>query len=344
MNKINIDFRHLHVKFGAIATLMVLISFFVNYFLFGVNVALIGAIVSLLYVLIPNNDININPVVKFTYLLFIMSVVVGFGMLAKGPLWLSFIVNLCIPFILVYKFSTIKNMKGYLLYYFLFIMTQIGTGDVKDFPKGMMAIATGLIIGNFIYKICNKNNKKSERVSLIYYIKDKQKEKKKSKSLILGVDKILVIYGVILSVATAFSFVFWRYLDFEHWYWIGIVTCFTISPVRGETLSKIFIRIYGTLFGVLLFLILSTIITNKIILGVTVLISIFLLLSYLPLQRQVECNTFGTYVALVFATFTLSVSMSISCRVAYTLIGSAVTAFILMFTKYLSNKYLKNLN
>jgi len=344
-NALNLQFNKLDFKFGFKYTFIFLISLVLNWYLFGLNFALISAIISTFYFAIPKKNIKIRPSSKIIYIYLIIILVTFLGYLATTNLFLSLLFNLLVPFVIVCLFSDEININGYIFYYSLFIDMQLCGITLDMFNLHLISTFIGLIIGYVFEEVILSNNYKSIGLNVMdfkeYFVINLKSNYIKLKDG-LNLDLLISRFAFRLSIATAFSFVFLKYLNLPKWQWISLSTCFTLVPICNESKIKAFNRIKGTIIGGGIFLMCSFLIKDVFISIVLAVFSILLMFAYLPHQRQAESYIFCTYFALSFSIISLSAITATTYRILYVLIGAFIT---ILFNKFvLPNKSKKLCN
>ncbi|KDR96546.1 Fusaric acid resistance protein-like [Peptoclostridium litorale DSM 5388] len=323
-NIFNLQFNKLSLKFGLRYTFTFLLSLAVNQFLFGLNVALLSALTTSFYFIAPNKNMKVKPLYKIVYLYFNIVLVIFLGSLANSGLLLSFILNLIVPFAVVCIFNDDTNTSGYMFYYCLFILTQsIGiTLDMFCFNalSSFIGLITGYLFEEIIWSASHKNMNTDImcfKECLVGNFKSNNTKLKNGLNLNLHVSR----FALRLSIATAFSFVLWKYLNLPKWYWISASTCFTLVPTGNEIHSRAFKRIQGTIIGGLMFLAFSFFVKNTFVSMATIPFSILLMLAYMPHKRLAESYIFSTYLSLSFSIISLSSLTAATYRISYVLTG-----------------------
>ncbi|MCY6370714.1 FUSC family protein [Clostridium ganghwense] len=327
INELNLQFNKLDFNFGFRYTFIFLLSLALNWYLFGINISLLGAIITLLYFAIPNKNIKVKSLSKVTYIYLNIILVTFLGYLATTNLVLSLLLNLLVPFVIVCIFSDETNVNGYSFYYCLFVTMQFIGITLDMFNFHLLSTFIGLIIGYVFNEVIWSDNHKSISSDIIalkehFVISLKSNYVKLRDGLNLNL--LTSRFAFRLSIATAFSLVFWKYLNLPKWYWISISTCYTLIPIHNQINSRAFKRIQGTIIGVIIFLICSFLVKNMFISVILTVLSVLLTLSYLPHNRLAESYVFSTYLALSFSIISLSSITATSYRVLYVLIGAFI--------------------
>lgn len=325
-NTLNLQFNKLNLKFGLKHTFLFLLSFAINWYLFGLqNISLVGAVITSFYFVIPNKNIKVKSLSKVPYIYLTIILVTFLGSLATTNLVLSLLLNLLVPFVIVCIFSDETNISGYRLHYSMFIFMQCFYITLDIFKFHLLSAFIGLIIGYIFEEVVwSKNyininsdilefkeyfiiNLKSNYIKLIYG---------------LNLDSLISRFAVRLSIATAFSFILWKYLNLPKWYWLSMSTCYTLVPICNQINSRAFKRIQGTIIGAIVFLVFSFLVRNPYISVILIVLSVLLMLAYLPHSRLTEYYAFSTYIALSFSIVSLSSITATSYRLLYVLVGA----------------------
>ncbi|WFD11289.1 FUSC family protein [Tepidibacter hydrothermalis] len=344
-NKLNLQFDKLDFKFGFRYTFIFLLSLTFNGYLFGLNFGLLSAIISFLYFTIPNRNIKIRPLSKIAYIYLNIISITFLGYLATTNLFLSLLFNLLVPFVVVCVLTNETNINGYMFYYFLFIFMQILNINLDILNFYLLSIFIALIIGYVFEEVIFSKNHKNIDVDIIdfkeyFFISLKSNYTKLRNGL--NLDSFISRFAFRLSIATVFSFVFFKYLNLPKWYWISISSCCTLVPICSENNARAFNRIKGTVIGAFIFLISSFLIKDTFTFMILASFSILLTFAYLPHNRQTESFVFSTYVTLSCSIISLSSITATIYRVLYVFIGAFIA---ILFNKLvLPNKkiYLDN--
>jgi len=327
-NTSNLQFNKLNLNFGFRYTFIFILSFALNWCVFRLqNIALLGGIIAIFYFIIPNKNIKFRPLTKITYLYLNIILITFLGSLANTNLFLSLLLNLLVPFAIVCIFSNETNTNGYMFYYSLFIYMQFLGINLVMFNFHLVSTFIGLIIGYVFEEVIwskNYKNIDSDIIGFKEYFATSLKSNYIKLRDGLNLDLLLSRFAVRLSIATAFSFVFWKYLNLPKWYWIPISTCFTLVPICREINSRAFKRIQATIIGAIIFLICSFLIKDTFTFVTLAILSAILMLAYLPHNRQAESFVFSTYMALSFSIISLSSITATTYRVLYVLIGAFI--------------------
>lgn len=324
-NTLNLQFNKLDFKFGFRYTFIFLLSFALNWYLFGINISLLGSLITSFYFMIPNKNIKVRSLSKVTYIYLNIILVTFLGYLTTTNLVLSLLLNLLVPFVMVCIFSDEINISGHFFYYFLFITMQFIGITLDMFKFHLVSTFIGLIIGyifNEIILSCNHKSINSDIIELREHFIISLKSNYIKLRDGINLDLFTSRFAFKLSIATAFSFVFWKYLNLPKWYWISMSTCYTLFPIHNQINSRAFKRIQGTIIGAMLFLICSFLIKNMVISIILVVLSILLMLSYLPHNRLAESYIFSTYMALSFSIISLTSITAASYRILYVFVGT----------------------
>lgn len=325
-NILNSQLKKIHLEFGFKHTFIFLLSFAINWYIFKLQtLSLISALITLLYVIIPNKNMKIKPLPKITYIYLNIVLVTFLGCIATTNLFLSLLLNLLVPFIIVCIYTDKTNVNGYLFYYFMFTYMQFLNITLDIFSIYLLSAFIGLIIGYIFQEVIWSNNYKNIDSNIIiskdlFVIKLKSNYLRLKDSL--NLDLFIPRFAVRLSIATAFSFVLWKYLNLPKWYWISMSTCFTLVPMCNQIDSRAFFRIRSTIIGSILFLIFSFSTTNLYVLAAFTLLAILLMISYIPYNHISEQYIFATYVTLSFSILSLTSITASTYRISYVLIGS----------------------
>ncbi|MCM1988784.1 FUSC family protein [Oceanirhabdus seepicola] len=323
-NTLNLQFNKLDFNFGLRYSFIFLLSLSLNSYLFGINISLIGALITLLYFIIPNKNIKVNSLSKITYIYLNIILVTFLGYLATINFVLSLLINLLVPFVIVCLFSDETNISGYSFYYCLFITIQVTGITLKMFNLHLISTFLGLIIGYVFNEVIWSNNHKSKSSDVMklkkYFVISLKSNYIKFKNG-LNLDLLTSTFAFRLSITTAFSFIFWKYLNIPKWYWLSLATCNTLAPIHNQINSRAFKRIKGSIIGVILFLICYFLVNNLFISSILTVLSILLMISYIPCKHLTECYVFSTYMALSFSIVSLPSVTAASYRISNVLVG-----------------------
>ncbi len=336
--------KKLHFKFGLKHTLIFLLSFALNSYIFGLqNISLVSALITSFYFAIPNKNIKIRPLPKVTYIYLNIILVTFLGSLATTNLFLSLLLNSLVTFVIVCIFTDETNTSGYSFYYSMFIFMQFLNITLDIFSIHLLSTFIGLILGYIFEEVIWSKNYKNIHSDIMvfkeYFITSLKSNYLKLRDS-LNLDLFISRFAVRLSIATAFSFVFWKYLNLPKWYWISMSTCYTLVPMCNQINSRAFYRIRSSIIGSIMFLIFSFYTTNLYVVAVFTLLGVVLMLSYLPYKHISESYIFGTYVSLSFSILSLSSITASTYRVLYVLIGSFLAV---VFNKLVLPNKSKNL-
>lgn len=327
-NTFNLQFNKLNLKFGLKHTFLFLLSFAINWYLFGLqNISLVSAVITSFYFVIPNKNIKVKPLSKVPYIYLTIILVTFLGSLATTNLFLSLLLNLLVPFVIVCIFSDETNITGYTFHYSMFIFIQCFDITLDIFKFHLLSAFIGLIIGYVFEEVIWSDNYKSissDIIDLKEYILINLKSNYIKLRDGLNLDLLTSRFAVRLSIATVFSLVFWKYLNLPKWYWLSMSTCYTLVPICNQINSRAFKRIQGTIIGAVVFLVCSFLVRNPYISVILTVLSVLLMLAYLPHSRLAEYYAFSTYIALSFSIISLSSITATSYRVLYVLAGAFI--------------------
>lgn len=324
----------LQFKFGLIHTFIFLLSFATNILIFKQqSIALICALISLKYIIIPDKKINLAPLPKLIYLYINIILFAFLGSLATVNLYFSIALNLLIPFIIINVYVNKANPKGYSFYYMIFTYTQFLNINLKLFIHYLLAALIGLIIGYvFQEMIFSKTYKNKPEETFIAVISDRLKASFDKFKQNLNLELPSTRFSIRLSLATAFSIILWKYLALPKWYWISMSTCYTLIPVYSEISSRVFFRIRSTIIGAVLFMIFYSYTKNLYIIITLSIVAVILILSYIPYNHLSEIYMLSTFVALSLSTFSISSTEALKYRISYVITGSLIA---LLFNRFI---------
>lgn len=337
------EYRKLHLEFGIKQTGIFLLSLSLSYFVTGnLLVSLTGALVPLLYFLMPNSDIKLKPLPKILGVYLSIILVAVLGSIATVNVVSSLVFNLIIPFAIVCILTNDNNNLGYVFYYVIFTYVQFAEVTLDVFPMYLISAFIGVVIAYiFNEMIWTGNDKGTQSVVIdnkkiimgsINSVSQKIREG-------LSFNSSISNFGIRLSIATAISITLWSCLDLPKWYWIAKATCYTLVPIWSQINYRAVDRFKSTAMGCIAFFTFSLIAPHKYVFIIVALLALVFAFSYIPKKHISEFYSFSAFVSLSLSLTSLPVINLSIYKVIYVLIG--VLLAVIMNRLVLPNKVSK---
>gem|GEM_PF-2343877 len=324
-NWLHQEYGKLHLEFGIKQTWIFLLSLSLSYFITGnILVSLIGALVPLLYFLMPNTDIKLKPLPKIIGVYLSIISVAVLGSIATVNVVTSLTLNLIIPFVIVCILTNDNNILGYVFHYIMFTYVQFAEVTPDIFPMYLVSAFIGVVIAYIFNEMIWAGNDK-ETQSVV--IDNKKIIMVSIKSVCLKIregisfNSSISKFGIRLSIVTAVSITLWSCLDLPKWYWIAKATCYTLVPIWSLINYRAVDRFKSTAIGCIAFFTFSLIAPNKYIFTIAVLLALVLAFSYIPKKHISEFYSFSAFVSLSLSLTSLPVINLSFYKVTYVLIG-----------------------
>lgn len=317
--------QKLYLEFGIKQTWIFLLSFGLSYFVTGnPAVSLTGALVPLLYFLMPNKDIKLKPLPKILVLYSSIAVVAALGSIATTNVVLSLTLNVIVPFLIACIWIDDSNVLGYAFHYVMFTYVQFTEITLELFPLYLISAFIGVVVAYVFNEVIWSRNERSTWSEAVDYketiaISMKSAGTKVRESL--RFDSSISRFAVRLSIATAVSITLWSCLDLPKWYWIAKATCYTLVPIWSQINHRAADRFKSTAVGCTIFAVFSLLAPYKYAFIIAALMALVLALSYIPKKHMSEFYIFGAFVSLSLSLASFSAITLSVYKVTYVLIG-----------------------
>ena len=178
-----------------VAIPIIIMAFIQKYF--GVHNGTMGIVLVFICMFKVNQIATQEAYVKMSVLLIIISV---FASIASLNLVTSVLLNLIIPFLIIYLTTTEEKNSNYFVYGYEYIMLQSYPIHIYEIPERVAAVVVTLLLGYIFMKIYNRNKKFDKNLVsdgdlVIYNIKNlKKKFKRKSRKLRFSIRAAFVLW------------------------------------------------------------------------------------------------------------------------------------------------------
>lgn len=218
---------------------------------FGTNNSVIGIILIFICMLKVNELKSIKTYIQMSCMLIVIAILASISSL---NLYTSIILNLVIPFIIIYLTTAKQKESNYFLYGYEYIMFQSYPISISEIPLRIVAIIVALSLGYIYMKIYNRKEKINENIVsdfdlVVYNIKNIKKE------LNFKIPRIR------FAVRTAF--ILWITCVFMDLvtdrtvrsYWLPLITYSCLEIDNQKQQSKLLAQIGGATLGIGVFII-----------------------------------------------------------------------------------------
>ena len=290
---------------------------------FGTNHSVIGIILIFVCMLKVNELKSIKTYIQMSFMMIVIAILAS---IASLNVYTSIILNLLIPFIIIYLTTAKQKESNYFLYGYEFIMFQSYPISISEISLRVTAIIVALALGYIYMKIYNRKEKIDENIVsdfdlVVYNIKHIKKE------LNFKVPRI--------RFAVRTSFILWITCVFMDLvtdrtvrsYWLPLITYSCLEIDNQKQKAKLLTQIGGATLGIGVFiLIFHWIPTNALL--------IFMAIAFTALfavHNQYLKKAIGTILGMSFVLPTLGEFGAILLRYIY-----VITAiFIIAIVEYL---------
>ena len=290
---------------------------------FGTNHSVIGIILIFVCMLKVNELKSVKTYLQMSFMLIIIAILAS---IASLNIYTSIVLNLVIPFIIIYLTTAKQKESNYFLYGYEFIMFQSYPISISEISLRIVAIIVALAPGYIYMKIYNRKEKIDENIVsdfdlVVYNLKHIKKE------LNFKVPRIR------FAVRTAF--ILWITCVFMDLvtdrtirsYWLPLITYSCLEIDNQKQKSKLLAQIGGATLGIGVFIIIFHWIPTHALL-------VFMAIAFTALfavDNQYLKKAIGTILGMSFVLPTLGEFGAILLRYVYVM----AAIFIIAIFEYL---------
>ncbi|MCR6513984.1 FUSC family protein [Clostridium sp. LY3-2] len=222
-------------------------------------------------------------------------------------------INFVLVFFITYVFSIHMEKKLYLPFLLCYILMQGSPVTEAELPIRIASLFIGGIL-----------------IALIYYFTHKSDEKKdhrKIKDMFKNVDKdtLQVNFAFRMALGITIAMFVGTIFDFTKGMWITSTVFSLTQPEYHETKKRIGERIFGTVVGAIIFLILFNFIIPKSLDSLALLVIGYIYTFIKPYKFQM---IFVTINGLAAAMILFDASVSIPMRIFFVLVGIVIAVLV----------------
>ena len=287
---------------------------------FGTNHSTIGIILVFVCMLKVEQLKSLKTYIQMAFMMIIISI---FASLASLNIYTSIILNLLIPFIIIYLTTSKQKESNYFLYGYEYIMFQSYPISISEIPVRIVAIVVALALGYVYMKIYNRKTKIDDNLVsdfdlVVYNIKNFKKEFN------------IKVPRIRFAVRTAF--ILWCtcvFMDFVtdrtvRSYWLPLITYSCLEIDNQKQKSKLLAQIGGATIGIGIFIIIfHWIPTNALLVFMAIAFTVIFTVKNQYLKKAI-----GTILGMTFVLPTLGEAGAILLRYTYVLAAIAIIAIV----------------
>ena len=301
-----------------VAIPIIIMAFIQKYF--GVHNGTMGIVLVFICMFKVNQIATQEAYVKMSVLLIIISV---FASIASLNLVTSVLLNLIIPFLIIYLTTTEEKNSNYFVYGYEYIMLQSYPIHIYEIPERVAAVVVTLLLGYIFMKIYNRNKKFDKNLVsdgdlVIYNIKNlKKKFKRKSRKLRFSIRAAFVLW---------ITCIFMDKIPDRNIrsYWLPLITygCLEIDS-QGQK-SKLLYQLGGATLGIGVFMVIfHWIPTNALLVFMTIAFTVLFAVKNQYLKKAI-----GTILGMSFALPTFGETGAIILRYLYVIGAILIIALV----------------
>lgn len=322
MGKIkNLSFKLIFGNLILITAIIIFVSLFSKIFGIENNFLGVGVITAILMCSIIDIDLPINDsIIAIVVSLIIMCFS---AYLDRLNLFLGIFINFVTVFFIMHVFTKRIDSKTFLPFILCYVFLEGNPVPLEKLPIRIVAILIGGILIALAYYLTHKRQEKVANTSLYEHLRSIKK------------DSLHFNFAIRMALGIAVAMAFGNYFGFEKSMWISITVMSLTQPHLKQTKERIKHRVFGTILGALIFVVLFDFIIPE---NLSTYALLFLSYIYTFINEYKVKMLFITMNALGSVMVLYDVSVSVPMRIGFILIGTII-AFIL--NKGFYNKFTK---
>lgn len=301
-----------------VAIPIIIMAFIQKYF--GAHNGPIGIVLVFICMFKVNQVVNPEAYVKMSILLIIISI---FASIASLNLVTSILLNLIIPFLIIYLTTTEEKESNYFVYGYEYIMLQSYPIHIYEIPERVAAVVVTLLLGYVFMRIYNKNTKFDKNLVsdgdlVLYNIKNlKRKFNRKSKRLRFAIRAAFILWITCIFMD--------RIPDRNiRSYWLPLITYGCLEIDSQNQKNKLLHQLGGATLGIGVFMVIfHWIPTNALLMFMTIAFTVLF-----AVENQYLKKAIGTVLGMSFALPTFGEAGAIILRYVYVLGAILIVAIV----------------
>ncbi|MEG0680633.1 MAG: FUSC family protein [Eubacterium sp.] len=246
----------------------------------------------------------------------IISLFVGVGLMSQLSLinpWLGFVINVISVFCIMFFTSESAVSKTYMAFLLCYIFAQSNPVSGHDYLLRLVSFAIFGILLSLIYGFCQRKNKSAALPSL--------------RDLIQKIDyqSETFIFAIKMALGLGIAMLFGQLLGLQKSLWVSMTVMSLTQLNLKETHSRIKYRVFGTLIGIVAYIILFNFLVPVEYTTIVVLIMSYIYTFIKDYKIQI---IFITINALTAAKVLFGLNISAPMRIGLILCGVAITLII----------------
>ena len=319
--------KHLKDFFRILPNVVVplIIMVFIQNF-FGANNSTIGIVLIFVCMLKVNQLKNIKTYLQMSLILVIISILAS---IASLNIYTSIILNLIVPFAIIFLTTSKQTVSNYFLYGHEYIMMQSYPITISEIPLRVLSVIVALTLCYIFMKIYNRKVKIEENLVsdfdlIVYNIKNFKTE--------LNFKIPRIRFAVRASLILWITCVFMDLVTDRtvRSYWLPLITYSCLEIDSQKQKSKLLTQIGGAVIGIGVFiLIFNWIPTNSLIIFMA-----FAFTALFTVENQYLKKAIGTILGMSFVIPSLGEVGAISLRYLYVLGAILIIAIFEYLRKF----------
>lgn len=323
MGKIkNLNYKLLFGNLILIIGIIIFVSLFSKIFGMENNFLGVGVITAILMCGIIDIDLSIkDSIIAIIVSLIIMCFSAYLGRL---NLLLGIFINFITVFFIMHVFTKIIDIKTFLPFILCYVFLEGNPVPLEKLPIRIVAAFVGGILIALAYYLTHKNQESVENNSLYKHLISIKKH------------SLQFNFSIRMALGISIAMALGNYFGFEKSMWISITVMSLTQPHLSQTKERIKYRVFGTILGTLIFVLLFNFIIPKNLSTYGLLILSYI---YTFVKEYKVKMLFITMNALGSVMIFYDVFVSVSMRISFILIGTVI-AFII--NKGIYDTFIKN--
>lgn len=301
-----------------VAVPIIIMAFIQKYF--GAHNGPIGIVLVFICMFKVNQIATQESYIKMSILIIIIS---DFASIASLNLATSILLNLIIPFIIIYLTTTEGESSNYFVYGYEYIMLQSYPINIYEIPQRIAAVVVTLLLGYIFMKIYNRNHKfdkdlVSDGDLVLDNIKNfKKKYKWKSRRLRFSIRAAFILWLTCIFMD--------RVPDRNiRSYWLPLIAYGCLEIDNQKQKNKLLYQLGGATIGIGVFMVIfHWIPTNALLVFMTIAFTILFAVKNQYLKKAI-----GTILGMSFALPTFGEAGAILLRYLYVIGAILIIALV----------------
>jgi hypothetical protein len=311
MGKIkNLSFKQLFVNLILIIGIIIFVQLFSK--IFGAENSLLSVAVVTSILMCGVMEIEL-PMKDSILTIIITLIVMGISAyLGRLNLLAGILINFTIVFFTIYIFTNKVNTKTFLPFILCYVFLEGNPVIIENLPLRIAATAVGGVFIALAYYITHSKQQNFAYSSLYEQLASIKK------------DSLQFNFSLRMALGIAVAMIVGNYFGFQKSMWISITVMSLTQPHLHQTKERIKYRVFGTILGALIFVVVFNLLIPK-----DLTTYAFLLLSYIyTFVKEYKVQiVFITINSLGAAMILYDMSVSVLMRISFILAGTVI-AFI----------------